>query len=97
MTKKDLVTHVATKAKLSKKQAGMAVDAFLGGVMEAMAKREKVSLVGFGTHSAKMRAARRGVNPKDHKQVQYPAKWVPHFKAGKTLKEIVEKGKIKRR
>jgi len=97
VTKKDLVTHVAAKAKLSKKQAGMAVDAFLGGLMEAMAKREKVSLVGFGTHSAKMRAARKGVDPKSHRQVQYPAKWVPHFKAGKTLKELVEKGKIRKR
>jgi DNA-binding protein HU-beta len=93
VTKKDLVAHVAAHASLTKKQAGMAVDAFLDGLSGAIAEKEgKVSLVGFGTFSNKTRAARTGVDPKTHARKTYPAKRVPHFKAGKTLKELVEKG-----
>lgn len=93
MTKKDLVAHVSGHAGLTKKQAGMAVDAFLDGVMNAIAVSDgKVSLVGFGTFANKQRAARTGVDPKTHAKRKYPAKRVPHFKPGKTLKELVEKG-----
>lgn len=94
MTKKDLVAHVAEKTGLTKKQAGGAVDAFLAGIMDALkAEDAKISLVGFGTFSNKLRAQRVGVDPKTHAKKTYPAKRVPHFKAGKTLKELVEKGK----
>jgi DNA-binding protein HU-beta len=93
MTKKDLVAHVAGKTGLTKKQAGGAVDAFLGGIMETLKGDDaKISLVGFGTFSNKLRAQRVGVDPKTHAKKTYPAKRVPHFKAGKTLKELIEKG-----
>lgn len=93
MTKKDLVAHVAGKTGLTKKQSGGAVDAFLGGIMETLkADDAKISLVGFGTFSNKLRAQRIGVDPKTHAKKTYPSKRVPHFKAGKTLKELIEKG-----
>lgn len=93
MTKKDLVAHVAGKTGLTKKQAGGAVDAFHGGIMETLkADDAKSSLGGFGTFSNKLRVQRVGVDPKTHAKKTYPAKRVPHFKAGKTLKELIEKG-----
>ncbi len=94
MTKKDLVAHVSVKAGLTKRQAGMAVDALLDGITNAiLAPEGKVSLVGFGTFSNKQRAARTGVDPQKGTKRVFPAKRVPHFKAGKSLKDLVEKGK----
>ncbi len=94
MTKKDLIAHVAGKTGLTKKQAGTAVDAFLGGIMETLkADDAKISLVGFGTFANRLRAQRVGVDPKTHAKKTYPAKRVPHFKPGKTLKETIEAGK----
>lgn len=93
MTKKDLISHVANHTGLTKKQAGGAVDAFLSGIMETLKEdNAKISLVGFGTFSNRLRAQRVGVDPKTHAKKTYPAKRVPHFKAGKTLREGVDKG-----
>ena len=89
MTKKCLVAHVADKAGLTKKQAAAAVDSILDGIVGSLKKGDKVSLVGFGTFSVKNRAARVGVDPKTGARRNYPAKRVPHFKAGKNLKERV--------
>lgn len=89
MTKKDLIAHVAGKADITKKQAGVAVDALLDGIKATLKKGNKVSLVGFGTFSVKHRKARTGINPSTKKKMNYPAKKVPHFKAGKGLKDSV--------
>ena len=89
MTKKDLVAHVADSAGLTKKQAAAAVDSLLDGIVGTMKGGGKVSLVGFGTFSVKQRAQRVGVDPKTGQKRTYPAKNVPHFKAGKNLKEKV--------
>lgn len=89
MTKKDLIAHVAGKAEITKKQAGIAVDALLDGITASLEKGDKVSLVGFGTFSVKQRKARTGINPSNKKPMKYPAKNVPHFKAGKGLKDTV--------
>ena len=89
MTKKCLVAHVAEKTGLTKKQASAAVDSVLEGISGTLGKGDKVSLVGFGTFSVKQRAARVGVDPRTGSRRNYPAKKVPHFKAGKSLKDKV--------
>ncbi len=91
MTKKDLVNHVSDAAGLTKKDSSKAVDAVFDGIMGTLGQGNKVSLVGFGTFSVKHRKARQGVDPrKPSRKIQYPAKDIPHFKAGKNLKEAVE-------
>ena len=89
MTKKDLIAHVAGQTDISKKQAGVAVDALLDGIKLSLKKGNKVSLVGFGTFSVKERKARTGINPATKMKMDYPARKVPHFKAGKGLKDTV--------
>lgn len=83
MNKTELVAMVAEKASMSKKDAGVAVDSTLRVIVDAMAKGDKVQLVGFGTFETKHRAERTG------EAVQIPAVTVPSFKAGKSLKEAV--------
>ena len=89
MTKKDLISHVADNAAITKKQAGIAVDAVLDGIKKTLRRGDKVSLVGFGTFSVKHRKSRTGVKPGSGERMVYPAKNVPHFKAGKGLKDSV--------
>ena len=89
MTKKDLIAEVAANADISKKQAGIAVDAFLEGIKGSLKGGNKVSLVGFGTFSVKDRKERTGINPATGKKMTYPARKVPHFKAGKGLKDTI--------
>lgn len=88
MVKADLVSKVA-EIGITKKQAGEVVDAFVGAIKEALAKGDKVSLVGFGTFSVKERAAREGRNPRTGKKIKIPKKKVPSFRPGKELKEAV--------
>ena len=89
MTKKDLIAQVAASADISKKQAGIAIDAFLNGIKGSLKSGNKVSLVGFGTFSVKDRKERTGINPHTKQRMIYPAKKVPHFKAGEGLKDSI--------
>ena len=90
MTKNDLINEVAASAGMSKKIAGEAVSATFAAIEKALAKGDKVQLVGFGTFEVRERAARVGRNPQDPKKtIQIPAKKVPVFRAGKGLKEQV--------
>ena len=91
MNKTELVAAVAAKAELSKKQAEAAVAAVLGAVTDALADGEKVSLVGFGTFEVKERAARTGLNPRTKEKIEIAASKAPAFKAGKALKDAVNK------
>ncbi|MCT4584545.1 HU family DNA-binding protein [Peptostreptococcaceae bacterium AGR-M142] len=92
MNKAQLVASMAEKTGLSKKDAESALNSFMKSVEEALVSEEKVQLVGFGTFEVKQRAARQGRNPRDPKQViDIPASKAPVFKAGKGLKEIVNK------
>jgi DNA-binding protein HU-beta len=88
MTKQDLVNEVADLG-MTKKQSAAAVDAMISAIKKALAKGDKVSLVGFGSFSVKKRAAREGRNPRTGKPLKIPAKKVPVFKAGKALKDSV--------
>ena len=92
MNKSDLVDAVASKADMSKAEAGRAVDAVLGYVGDAVGNGDCVSLVGFGTFSVRHRAARMGRNPQTGATMQIAASKVPGFKAGKALKDKVKYG-----
>ena len=91
MNKTELIAAVATKTGLSKKDAEKALNATLETVTEAMASGEKVQLVGFGSFETKTRAAHVGRNPRTKEEMEFPAKTVPVFKAGKALKDTVAK------
>ena len=89
MTKADLVELVAKKVKLTKKASREAVDAFLGGVTDALKRGEKVVVTGFGTFSVRKRAARKGRNPQTGAPIDIPERKTPGFTAGKTFKRLI--------
>lgn len=92
MNKAELVASVAEKAGLTKKDAEAAVNAFVSVVEETLVKGEKVQLIGFGTFEARHRKARQGRNPRNPGEViMIPASRAPVFKAGKALKDAVNK------
>ncbi|HZW82909.1 MAG TPA: HU family DNA-binding protein [Candidatus Deferrimicrobium sp.] len=91
MNKTDLVTAVAEKTELAKKDAEKAVNALFASIEEALANGDKVQLVGFGTFEVKERKERTGRNPQTKEQITIPASKVPAFKAGKALKDAVVK------
>lgn len=91
MNKADLAQHVAEKLNLPKRQVEDTLNAVLDTVVEKLKKDEEVVLTGFGAFSAKMRAARQGVNPQNPSQkIQIAAVKVPKFKAGKALKDALK-------
>ena len=89
MTKTDLITAVAEKAEITKKDADAAITAFIDSVTEALKDGEKVQLVGFGSFEVRTRAAREGVNPQTQEKIKIAASKVPAFKAVKALKDAV--------
>ncbi len=92
MNKSQLIASMAQKGDMTKKDAENALNAFIQTVEGSLAEGEKVQLVGFGTFEVRDRKAREGRNPRDPEQViQIPASKAPVFKAGKALKEIVNK------
>ncbi|RMG92275.1 MAG: HU family DNA-binding protein [Zetaproteobacteria bacterium] len=90
MNKADLVNHVAENAGLTKAQAGAAVEAVLGGITNALAGGDSVSIVGFGTFSVAERGPRTARNPRTGETIEVPASKAPKFKAGKALKDAVK-------
>lgn len=91
MNKAELITKIAEESKLTKKAAETALDAFVSSVEDALKAGEKVQLVGFGTFEVRQRAARKGRNPQTKAEIKIPASKAPVFKAGKALKELVNK------
>ena len=91
MNKAELIAKIAEESKLTKKAAETALDAVVTSVEEALKKGEKVQLVGFGTFEVRERAARKGRNPQTKAEIKIPASKAPVFKAGKALKELVNK------
>ncbi len=90
MNKQQLVSAIAEKAGLTKKQASAAVDAFMATVKEALSKGEEVRLVGFGTFQVRERKARKGKNPRTGEVINIPAKKVPVFRPSSELKNLVK-------
>ena len=91
MNKSELISNMAEKSKLTKKDAELALKAFIESVEETLEKREKVQLVGFGTFETRDRAARIGRNPRTKEEISIPESTVPVFKAGKEFKDTVNK------
>ena len=89
MSKTELVEFIANKEGLTKADAARALDACLEGIVSGLKKDGKVALVGFGTFSAKKRAAREGINPLTKEPLKIPAKTVASFKAGSKLKDAL--------
>lgn len=90
MRKSDLVDKLAKKVDLSKKDAKLCLDTLLDVITKSLTKKEDVVLTGFGKFTAVDRKARKGRNPQTGEEIQIPARTVPKFKAGKTLKEAVK-------
>ena len=91
MNKNELIAAVAEKSGMTKKDAEKALSAVVETLTEALAKGEKVTLVGFGSFETKTREARIGRNPKTKEAIEIPATTVPTFKAGTALKNAVAK------
>jgi len=91
MNKTELVAAMAEQTQLSKKDAEAALKAFVDVVSEELKKGEKIQLVGFGTFEVSERAAREGRNPQTGKTMKIAASKAPKFKAGKALKDLVNK------
>ena len=91
MNKTELVAAIAEKAELSKKDSEAALKAFIDVVTDELKNDRKVQLVGFGTFEVTKRAAREGINPLTKEPMSIPASKAPTFKAGKALKETVNK------
>ncbi len=88
MNKGDLINEVA-KAVCTKKEAQAAVDCVFASITDALKRKDKVTIIGFGTFKAEERKARKGINPQTGKAINIAAKTVPKFVAGKALKEAV--------
>ena len=91
MNKSELIAAIATKTGETKKDAEATLNAFVNVVSETLAKGDKVQLVGFGSFEVRKRAARKGRNPQTKEEIKIPASKAPVFKAGKALKELVNK------
>jgi len=91
VNKADLVSAMAEKSGLTKKDAEKALNAFIDSVMEALSKKDKVQLVGFGTFEVRERSARKGRNPQTGEEIDIPAANIPVFKAGKALRDGINK------
>lgn len=91
MNKTEIIASIAEKSGLTKKDSEAALKALTETVTETLAKGEKVQLVGFGTFEVRARAERKGHNPKTNAEITIPASKAPVFKAGKELKDTVNK------
>ncbi len=89
MNKNELIAKVAADAKLTKGEAGEAVEATLENIQAALQRGDDVRLVGFGTFSVSSRAATQGRDPRTGAAIAIPASKNAKFKAGKSLKEAV--------
>jgi len=90
VNKAELINEIADKVGITKKDVGRVLDAVIGTIRDTLSRGEKVILVGLGTFQVMQRKARRGVNPQTRKIIQIPAKKVPKFVPGKSLRKAVE-------
>ncbi|MCR4821507.1 MAG: HU family DNA-binding protein [Treponema sp.] len=91
MNKAELIDAIAADTKLSKKDTDAFIRAFIENVSKSMEKGDSVQLIGFGTFEVGERAAREGRNPKTGETIKIAASKCPRFKAGKALKDRVNK------
>lgn len=92
MTKSELIDRLAVRfPQLAAKDADFAVKMILDAMSGALSSGDRIEIRGFGSFALNYRPPRTGRNPKSGEKVQVPEKWVPHFKAGKELRERVDK------
>lgn len=91
MTKAELVERIAAKINLTKKDTERVVNIVFGSIIQSLAGSDKVELRGFGSFRVRSRESRDGRNPRTGDRVAIPPKKVPFFKAGKELREIVDR------
>ncbi len=91
MTKTELINSIADKANCTKREASYALEATLSAIQESLENGEKVSITGFGTFEVRERGEKTCINPRTKKQMVCPPSKAPAFKAGRTLKEAVNK------
>jgi DNA-binding protein HU-beta len=91
MNKTELIAAIAEKAELTKKDSDAAVNAIFETISTALAGGDKVQLAGFGTFEVRERPARTGRNPQTKEEIEIPASRTAAFKAGKALKDTVNK------
>lgn len=89
MRKPELAAAIAEQADLTKDKAGEVLNILLDQITQTVAKKESVTLVGFGTFEARSRAKRKGKNPQTGAEIEIPASNTVAFKAGKALKDAV--------
>lgn len=91
MNKSELIALLAKrKPQRALKETEVAVNAILDAMTKALSSGQRIEIRGFGSFSLSARSSRIGRNPRSGEQVQVPAKQVPHFKAGKELRERVD-------
>ena len=89
MNKSELVSKIAKDTNMSKSAAENVVNSFMSNVKTALKKKQRVTLIGFGTWSVAKRKARKGRNPQTGETIKIPAKRVPKFSPGKGLKDAI--------
>ena len=91
MTKTELISEISQKTALSKKDSESALNSIIDTIRSALVNVDKVQLTGFGVFEIKERAERIGRNPRTKEEITIPASKTPVFKAGKALKDAVNK------
>ena len=91
MNRSDLCKHLAVNTSLTNADAAGALDAVISTIADALAAGETVTIAGFGKFNTKDRAARHGRNPRTGEAVAVPAARVPSFKAGKSLRHVLNR------
>jgi DNA-binding protein HU-beta len=91
MNKAELTSAVAEKTGLTKKDTDAAISAVFDAIADSLASGDKIQIIGFGSFEVKSREARTGRNPKTKEAIKIPASKTPAFKAGKPLKEAVNR------
>jgi len=89
LNKAELISSIAEKTGMSKKDAEKALNAFTESIEDALEKGEKVQLIGFGSFEVRERAARKGINPQTKEEITIEASKVPVFRVGKALKDKI--------
>ena len=92
MKKTDLIEAISKQSKVSRSESKLCVEVILEELTSAIALGKKVEVRGFGGFYKRHRKGRMGINPKTGEKTEVAEKFVPFFKPGKLLKEVVNKG-----
>lgn len=91
MTRSELIQAIAERfPQLNKTDCDIAVTEILKSICSALSRGDRIEIRGFGSFALNYRPPRTGRNPKTGEKVHVPGKYVPHFKAGKELRELID-------